>query len=253
LIADNRVMRGVGNITTDQSTGNSSYHAMQVWLNRRFSERLAFQAAYTWGHAISDVALTAFTNATSDPFNFKADKGDADLDRRHTFVGNVVYVLPRFQSWGKAAEYILGDWQVNAIASRFGATPIDITTGANTLGTASAVGQRPNYTGAPLYLDTGDSTKHLNPLAFARPAPGQLGTLGKGSVRGKPITNIDFSMAKNWRYKERYGFQFRAEFFNVFNHPNFVGYDLDIRNSTFGTLNATQASREIQLGFKFTF
>jgi len=141
---------------------------------------------------------------------------------------------------------------LNAIGSYFGATPVDIITGANTLGTASAVGQRPNYTGAPLYLN-GDPTKHLNPAAFATPAPGQLGTLGKGAVRGVPITNIDFSLAKNWRYKERYGFQFRAEFFNVFNHPNFVGFDLDTRNSTFGTLNATQASREIQLGIKFTF
>jgi hypothetical protein len=253
LIADNRVLRNIGNITTDQSTGNSTYHALQLWLNRRFSDRLAFQAAYTWGHAISDVALTSFTNTTSDPFNFRSDKGDADLDRRHTFVGNVVYVLPNFSSWGKAAEFALGDWQLNAIASYFGATPIDITTGANTLGTASAVGQRPNYTGAPLYLNTGDATQHLNPAAFARPAPGQLGTLGKGSVRGKPITNIDFSMAKNWRYHERYGFQFRAEFFNVFNHPNFVGFDTDIRNSTFGTLNSTQGSREIQLGIKFTF
>jgi hypothetical protein len=253
LIADNRVLRNIGAITTDQSTGNSSYHALQLWLNRRFSNKLAFQAAYTWGHAISDVALTSFTNTTSDPFNFRADKGDADLDRRHTFVGNVVYVLPRFSSWGKAAEVVLGDWQLNAIASYFGATPIDITTGANTLGTASAVGQRPNYTGAPLYLDTGDATRHLNPAAFARPAPGQLGTLGKGSVRGKPITNFDVSMAKNWRYRERYGFQFRAEFFNVLNHPNFVGFDTDIRNSTFGTLNATQGSREIQLGIKFTF
>jgi len=253
LIADNRVLRNIGNITTDQSTGDSSYHALQLWLNRRFSKRMAFQAAYTWGHAISDVALTSFTNATSDPFNFASDKGDADLDRRHTFVGNVVYVLPNFRSWGKAAEFALGDWQFNAIASYFGATPIDITTGANTLGTASAVGQRPNYTGAPLYLNTGDSTLHLNPAAFARPAPGQLGTLGKGAVRGTAITNIDFSMAKNWRYRERYGFQFRAEFFNVFNHPNFVGFDTDIRNSTFGTLNSTQGSREIQLGIKFSF
>jgi hypothetical protein len=253
LIADNRVLRNIGNIVTDQSTGNSSYHAMQLWLNRRFSKSLAFQVAYTWGHAISDVALTSFTNTTSDPFNFNSDKGDADLDRRHTFVSNVVYVLPSFQSWGKAAQFALGDWQLNAIASYFGATPIDITTGANTIGTASAVGQRPNYTGAPLYLDTGDSTKHLNPAAFARPAPGQLGTLGKGSVRGKAITNIDFSLAKNWRFKERYGFQFRAEFFNLLNHPNFVGFDTDIRNSTFGTLNSTQASREVQLGIKFTF
>jgi hypothetical protein len=253
LTADNRLLRGIGNITTDESNGNSSYHAMQLWLNRRFTNRLAFQAAYTWGHAISDVALTSFTNTTSDPFNFASDKGDADLDRRHTFVGNVVYVLPSFKQWGKAAQYALGDWQLNGIISYFGATPIDITTGANTIGTASAVGQRPNYTGAPIYLDTNDSTRHLNPAAFARPAPGQLGTLGKGSVRGTPITNVDLSVAKNWRFKERYGFQFRAEFFNLLNHVNFVGFDTDIRNTTFGTLNSAQASREAQFGFKFTF
>ncbi|HXS01770.1 MAG TPA: carboxypeptidase regulatory-like domain-containing protein [Pyrinomonadaceae bacterium] len=253
LIADNRVLRNVGSIQTDESDGNSSYHSMQLWLNRRFSKGLQFQAGYTWSHTISDVALTSFTNTTSDPFNFDSDKGDADLDRRHTFVANMVYQLPLFKQWGKAAEYILGDWQLNTIASYFGSTPIDITTGANTLGTASAVGQRPNYTGAPLYLNTSDNTFHLNPAAFARPAPGQLGTLGKGAVRGKPITNIDFSLSKNFRFKERYRFQFRAEFFNVFNHPNFVGFDTDIRNSTFGTLNTITTPREIQLGFKFNF
>jgi Carboxypeptidase regulatory-like domain len=253
LIADNRQLLNVGNIQTDESNGNSSYHSMQLWLNRRFSKGLQFQAGYTWSHTISDVSLTSFTNTTSDPFNFDSDRGDADLDRRHTFVANMVYQLPLFKQWGKAAEYIIGDWQLNTIASYFGSTPIDITTGANTLGTASAVGQRPNYTGAPLYLHTSDNTFHLNPAAFARPAPGQLGTLGKGTVRGKPITNIDFSLSKNFRFKERYRFQFRAEFFNVFNHPNFVGFDTDIRNSTFGTLNTITTPREIQLGFKFNF
>lgn len=253
LTADNRVLRGVGNVMTDESNGNSSYNAMQLWLNRRFSDQLAFQVAYTWSHAISDVSLTSFTNSLSDPFNFNLDRGDADLDRRHTFVSNVVYVLPTFKKWGKAANFILGDWQLNGIASYFGATPIDIITGVNTLGTAAAVGQRPNYTGAPLYLNTGDATQHLNPAAFATPAAGQLGSLGKGSVRGKPITNIDFSMAKNWRFKERYGVQFRAEFFNVFNHANFTGFDTDTRNASFGTLNFAQSPREIQLGLKFTF
>jgi hypothetical protein len=253
LIADNRRFRGIGNVTTDESTGNSTYHAMQLWLNSRFSSRLAFQAQYTWSHSISDVALTSFTNTTSDPFNYRSDRGDADLDRRHTAVGNVVYTLPSLRSWGKGAEFALGNWQVNAIASYFGATPIEIVTGANNLGVASGVGQRPDYTGAPLYIESSDSTLHLNPLAFARPAPGRIGSLGKGSVRGKPITNIDFSMSKNWRFQERYGIQFRAEFFNVFNHPNFVGYDVDTRNSTFGQLTSTQASREIQLGIKFTF
>jgi hypothetical protein len=253
LIADNRAFRGVGNIQQSESNGNSTYNALQLWLNRRFSKRIAFQAAYTWGHAISDVALTSFTNTTSDPFNFKSDKGDADLDRRQTFVGNVVYVLPSAKSWGHAADLLLSDWQLNGIVSYFGATPIDIITGANTIGTAAAVGQRPNYTGAPIYLDSGDSTRHLNPAAFARPAPGQLGTLGKGAVRGTPISTVDFSVAKNWRFQERYGFQFRAEFFNLLNHTNFVGFDTDIRNVSFGTLNAAQAPREIQLGVKFTF
>jgi hypothetical protein len=253
LIADNRLLRNIGTVNTDESNGNSTYHAMQLWLNRRFSERLAFQVAYTWGHAISDVSLTSFTNSTSDPFNFAADKGDADLDRRHTFVSNLVYELPGFQRWGKTAHYILGNWQVNGIASYFGATPIDVITGVNTIGTASAVGQRPNYTGAPLYLNTNDSTRHLNPAAFATPAAGQLGTLGKGSVRGKAITNIDLSFAKNWRFKERYNIQFRTEFFNLLNTANFVGFDTDLRNASFGTLNTAQAAREIQLGIKFNF
>lgn len=254
LIADNRLFRGIGNITTDESNGNSTYNALQLWVNRRFTDRLAFQVSYTWGHAISDVALTAFTNSTSDPFNFQADKGDADLDRRHTFVSNVVYVLPSARRWGRAADLALGDWQLNMIASYFGPTPIEIITNANTIGTASAVGQRPNYTGAPLYLNTSDSTRHLNPAAFARPAPGQMGTLGKGSVRGTPITTVDFSLAKNWRFKERYGLQFRTEFFNLFNHTNFIGFNTDISQpGAFGLLNTTQAPREIQLGLKFTF
>ena len=207
----------------------------------------------TWGHAISDVALTSFTNTTSDPFNFKSDKGDADLDRRQTFVANTVYVTPPIKRWGNVANFFLGEWQLNGIASYFGATPIELITGVNTLGTASAVGQRPNYTGAPVYLNTSDKTQLLNPAAFATPAPGQLGTLGKGAVRGTAITNIDFSMAKNFRFKERYNFQFRTEFFNVFNHTNFVGFDVDTRNASFGTLNTAQAPREIQFGFKFTF
>ncbi|HEU4712119.1 MAG TPA: carboxypeptidase regulatory-like domain-containing protein [Pyrinomonadaceae bacterium] len=253
LIQDNRPFQGLGNIITDESNGNSSYHAMQLWLNRRFTNRLAFQAAYTWGHAISDVALTSFTNTTSDPYNFRSDKGDADLDRRHTFVSNVVYVLPSFAQWGKTAELLLGDWQLNGIASYFGATPIELITGANNLGVTNGVGQRPDYTGAPIYLNTNDAREHLNPDAFAIPAAGRIGTLGKGAVRGKPITTVDFSIAKNWRVKERYGIQFRTEFFNVLNHTNFIGYDVDTRNGSFGLLNAAQAPREIQLGLKFTF
>jgi hypothetical protein len=255
-------------ISMSESTGNSNYKALQLWVNRRFSRRLAFQAQYTWSHTISDVALTAFTNTTSDPFNYSLDKGDADLDRRHTFVANAVYELPSFKRWGEAAEYILGGWQVNGIFSYFGSTPLDITTGVNTIGVAGSVGQRPDLvSGVPIYLHTSDSTVHLNPAAFALPAVGQIGNLRRGQVRGMPITNLDASLSKNWRIHERYGIQFRAEAFNLFNHPNFVGFNTALslqgvrtqpnfgrsQNPAFGTLNATQSHREIQFGLKFSF
>ena len=274
LVADNRRLRGLGPVEMAESTGNSYYHAMQLWLNRRFTRRLAFQVAYTWGHSISDVALTPYTNSVSDPFNYHADKGDADLDRRHTFVSNAVYVLPSFKDLGPIGSGILGDWQLNGIFSFFGSTPLEqgaaggVTTGVNTLGTAASVGQRPNLVdGVPIYLHSSDSTLHLNPAAFALPGVGQLGSLGKGAIRGRGTTNVDFSVNKNWRVRERYGIQFRAEFFNLFNHTNFIGYDSGLQlqgvqtasnfgqstNPSFGKINDAARPREIQFGIKFTF
>ncbi|HEY6119441.1 MAG TPA: carboxypeptidase regulatory-like domain-containing protein [Pyrinomonadaceae bacterium] len=269
LVAANRRINTLGPIQMAQSTGNSSYHGLQLWLNRRFSENLAFQAAYTWSHTISDIPLTSFTNSTTDPFNYKLDKGDADLDRRHSFVGNVIYVLPSFRRWGDMGNQILGGWQLNAIYSYFGSTPVDVLSGFNTYGTAGNVNPRPNLVpGVPVYVNnSSDATLWLNPAAFALPDVGQIGSLGKGAIRGKPISNLDFSINKNWRVKEKYGIQFRAEMFNAFNHPNFNGFQNalnfqgnitqpgfgTVTNGSFGTLSNTTSHREIQFGFKFSF
>jgi hypothetical protein len=168
----------------------------------------------------------------------------------------------------------LGDWQLNAIYSYFGATPVDILSGANTYGTSGNVNPRPDLVaGVPIYINGPDSTQWLNPAAFRLPAVGQIGSLGKGSIRGKAISNLDFSINKNWRFKEKYGLQFRAEMFNAFNHTNFVGFNNNLQfdgvqflsggglnpnfgratNGSFGTLTAAQAPREIQFGLKFNF
>ncbi|MDQ2856843.1 MAG: hypothetical protein M3R68_10975, partial [Acidobacteriota bacterium] len=141
-------------------------------------------------------------------------------------------------------------------------------------GTAGNVNPRPNLVpGVPIYLHTSDKTQWLNPAAFALPGVGEVGSLGKGAIRGKPINNVDFSVNKNWRLKEKYGLQFRAEMFNVFNHTNFVGFNNNLQfdgvqilaggatnpnfgkpnNGNFGRLTAAQGPREIQFGFKFSF
>jgi hypothetical protein len=120
--------------------------------------------------------------------------------------------------------------------------------------------------GQPIYLHGPDSTVYLNPKAFALPAPGKFGNLKRGFVRQPGLNNIDFSVAKNWKIKERYGIQFRAEMFNLFNHTNFNGFDAGLgagfdttgkftgfSNTNFGRLNSDRGPRNIQFGIKFNF
>lgn len=287
LINANRLISGLGPVVGSESTGNSNYHSFQLWVNRRFSNRLAFQASYSWSHAITNIPLQSFTTATTDPFNYELDRGDADLDRRHMFVTNAVYDLPSFKGLGAIGSNILGDWQLNGILSLLDGTPIDVISGANTAGLGGAGNQRPNLVpGVPIYLDTGNPIQYLNPAAFSLPGVGQFGTLGRGAIRGPGIANFDFSFNKNWRMSERYGLQFRAEMFNVFNRVNFtnaVNANLSFNNTAasptdpcdgtvikpganpppscgastaggaFGLATGTRGPREIQFGLKFTF
>jgi hypothetical protein len=247
IINANRIVPGIGAINMQTSSGSSHYHALQVWVNRRFSNRLAFQGSYTWSHSISDVPLESFTQGATDPFNFSLDKGDSDLDRRQSFVANAVYALPSFKKWGLAANKILGDWQLNTIASFFGGVPLSISSGTNTMGLARGNNfQRPNLvTGVPIYLhNPGDPLQWINPAAFALPGSGVTannlvslnGSLGRGVIRSPGFKNIDFSVAKNWQVRERFGVQLRAEMFNVFNHPNFNGVDTGL---SFGNVGAS--------------
>ena len=116
-----------------ESNGVSDYKALQVWINRRFTNRLSWQVAYTWSHTTSNVPLTSFTSATTDSFNFNIDKGDSDLDRRHMFVSNAVYALPSFKNRGSLVSNVLGNWQVNGIATVLSGIPLDVTTGLSSL------------------------------------------------------------------------------------------------------------------------
>jgi hypothetical protein len=265
----------LGPITMSESSGISDYKALQVWVNRRFTDRLSYQVAYTWSHAVSNVPLTSFTSATTDPFNFNLDKGDSDLDRRHMLVSNAVFGLPTFKKWGSLASNILGDWQLNGIVTVLSGIPLDVTTGVsgNYFGLAGSApaGFRPDLVpGVPIYLKGPDKTVYLNPAAFTLPAPGTFGNLRRGFVRQPSLTNVDFSVAKNWKVRERYGLQFRAEMFNLFNHTNFNGFDPGLgltlnrtagvfngtftrTNGNFGRLNTDRGPRNIQFGLKFNF
>ncbi len=272
----NRRFPNLGPITMSESNGTSDYKALQVWVNRRFTNRLSWQVAYTWSHATSNVPLTSFTSATTDPFNFAIDQGDSDLDRRHMLVSNAIYALPTFKKWGSLASNLLGNWQLNGIVTLLSGAPLDVTTGisGNYFGLAASApgGFRPDLVpGVPIYLNGPDKRIFLNPAAFTLPAPGTFGNLRRGFVRQPGLANVDFSVAKNWKVKEKYGIQFRAEMFNLFNHAEFNGFDPGLglslgrdanhkftgtftrNNGNFGVLGGTRRPREIQFGIKFNF
>jgi hypothetical protein len=116
--------------------------------------------------------------------------------------------------------------------------------------------------GVSPYAHTGDPLQYLNAAAFSLPAFGKFGNLGRGTITLPGIKNVDFSINKNWRLREHYGIQFRAEMFNVFNHPNFLGLDGNLSldrttgkstNPDFGRLSGDRGPREIQFGLKFSF
>src|SRR5262249_7761736 len=132
------------------------------------------------------------------------------------------------QRWGSFARHVIGDWQLNTIVSFLSGTPIDVITGQNNAGLATtpSAGLRPDLVPrVDPYFHTRDPLRFPNPAPVSLPAAGKFGTLGRGAIRVPGINNVDFSVVKNWRLKESYGLQFRAEMFNVFNHPNFIGVD----------------------------
>lgn len=271
IIDANRIFPGLGPVTIDNSTGTSRYNALQATFTRRFSERLSFQAAYSWAHNIADVPVGAFNSATTDPFNNALDRGDSDLDRRQTFVANFTYELPPVQKWGVVADKVLGGWQFNGIFTYLGGSPMIINDGANTAGLSNPGNSfRPDLVpGVCIYrCFPNDPLQYINPAAFSLPAVGTFGNLGAGTIRFPAYKNIDFSMSKNFRFKERYTIQFRAEMFNAFNNKQFVFVDGGLslqdnktasnfgksQNGDFGRFNAPEKfPREIQFGLKFNF
>jgi hypothetical protein len=154
-------------------------------------------------------------------------------------------------------------------------TPLDVQTGISPqyfgLANNAPGGFRPDLVpNVPIYLHGADKTVYINPAAFKAPALGQFGNLRRGFVRQPGLKNVDFSVAKNWKVKERYGIQFRAEMFNLFNHTNFNGFDpglglsanrdaagkftgFSATNGNFGRLNSDRGPRNIQFGLKFNY
>lgn len=262
---------GVG---TNNSYGNSIYHSLQAKLERRFSNGFSLLAAYTFSKLIDDVppstANLGFPGESfsagglQDYYNRRLDRAVASFDTPHTLAINSNFELPigkgkRFVNSGGLANAVLGGWQFNAIVTVHSGAPLGLTTSSSTLNNYGA-GQRPNYNGGVSPYVDGPIQQHLNSYfntaAFSIPALYTYGNTGRllPWLRAPGIGNLDASMFKNFIVREPMKVQFRAEFFNVMNHPQFDFPGTAIGSPTFGVIsNQANSPRDIQLALKFLF
>jgi hypothetical protein len=239
------------------SCGGSTYHSLQTKVEKRFSNNLSFLGAYTFGKSIDEQsqASLGFNNSTSvrSEYNYRQEKGPSDYNQAHRFVASYTYELP-FGRGLKGAAKVLGDgWEIIGIHSFTTGTPYTIhalTDFSNTGGDA-----RPNAVlGVPITPPGGQNRQQwFNPAAFTNPQEGQFGNVGRNTLTGPGNISIDFSIFKNFAIRERARLQFRTEFFNLINHPNFGGLNTTYDSTNPGELTTAGTSRQVQFALKFLF
>jgi hypothetical protein len=274
-----RPFLGYAAINDRRTEAESDYNSMQVTFNKRMSQGMEYGAVYTWSKNMTN-ASTDRSDSPQDPLNLDLERAPSQFDRTHIFTAHVVYELPFFRNSTGLTRTLLGGFQLTGVFSAQSGTPLTITqtiaaatpTGslfsfADPLGTGSTL--RPNLIGDP--HGTGSPTQWFNTAAFA-PAFTAYGSAGRGIVRGPGINNWDMAVFKNFRFSEHTNLQFRTEFFNLLNHPQYTNpgtaatFNVDPTapagsfptryiqtNTTFGVITGTRDPRNIQFGLKLDF
>jgi len=265
-------------IAAFRSDGFSNYNSLQAKVEKRFSHGLQFQASYTYAHALDNASSASLGSANQGDFRLQTDPraeyGNADFDVRHRFIFSSIYELPfgRGKPIGKnvsaVANQFIGNWQIAAIVSASTGnwyTPTDISANVSTSdcgGTVAISCIRPNVVGDPNGKPCLAGTL-FNTCAFASDTVvGTFGNAGRNIIEGPGFQNWDISFFKSFPVREEMRFEFRAEFFNAFNHanPEFTNPDTvaentatELGSATFGFPAYTRPPRQIQFALKFYF
>ncbi len=267
---------GYSQIYVNERAATTRYNSLQVYVNRRLAQGLQFQAAYTFSRLISNTINRDSEGRSSpvqDAFHPELEKSLANQDQTHALTLNYTYELPFFKDTDGLKGSLLGGWEVVGITTFRSGLPQTVCLDHDVAGTRGEECQRPDLVAAA-NLDSGDRTlrRYFNTDAFVLQQPGTFGNAARNVVRGPGINNWDFSIFKSfdmpWLGKrsaltsETAKVQFRAEFFNLWNHTQFSDLDTTFvpaedtagspvdSGSSFGTITGARAPREIQFGLK---
>jgi hypothetical protein len=234
--------------------GDSTIHQLQVEAVQRYSLGLTFQAEYSWNRSLDNVPIVGGTN---NPYNRSADRGNSDQIRRHIFSLAYSYELPfgpgkPLANGSGLLGKVIGGWQLAGITYLRTGMPFSVTFNATQAGWFSG---RANLVRDPkLPRSERSITRWFDPSAFAVPAPFTYGNSARNLLFGPGDIVVDLSVQKDTKIKEAVTVQFRAEFFNLPNHPNFGNPAANISvPSTVGGIFGAGDPRQIQFGLKVLF
>jgi hypothetical protein len=259
-----------------ETNGNYLHNSLQTTVTKRISKGFQFQAAYTWAKTMDDVGNGLGQNSVWGGF-YTADAhgdrrqawGPADFDRTHRLVFNYLYELPTFHGGTGLAGKVLSGWAVSGVTTLQSGSPLTLQDlragsifGSFFFSQLATLCPGETHSSIPTSGSVTDRLDNfLNASAFCPPVQigdgTGFGTLGRGSVRGPGQNNFDIAISKATRvdwWKEGAAVDFRAEFFNAFNHPQFANPNVLLPFSSFGQITATRMSpRIIQFALKYSF
>ncbi|MEX2304430.1 MAG: TonB-dependent receptor [Bryobacterales bacterium] len=252
---------------------NSTYHAGQLSVSRRFSTGAGFQISY-WLSKTLDYAsslnlagsapqlIAGENDLPQNPFDWNAEHGPSLFDARHRVTASFLYRIPGFANARGAKRVLFDGWQINGIVTLASGTPFTVYDTTN----VSQQGSHPEVTGffssrpdAIADPDSGPRTveRWVSASAFRRLSPiteaGKFGNAGRNTARGPGVSNVDLSLLKDFAISETTRLQFRAECFNLMNHANFSLPIPDLASPSFGRITEAGPARLIQFGLKLIF
>jgi hypothetical protein len=244
---------------------HSIYHALQATINRRFKDGLLLKGAYTWSKAIDEAPYSDWTEFRYNAaIVFDRNRALADHDIPHNFQMAAVYELPfgKDKKWltEGASSTIFGGWQVNGVFAAYSGRPFNLTasgTSLNMPGNAQTPDQIKDK--VEILGNVGDDGTYFDTSAFARVTEVRFGNVGRNTMRGPGVVNLDLGLFRTFKLTPTVDLQFRAEAFNATNTPHFSNPNGNVNSSNFGRILTTDGSwamgrsRQYRFGFRVTF